>query len=373
MTVIFNDQDAAGRWIPLQIEIGSWVTLKPTTTGPWSRDARRHGKESNAGAWKARVIQFHWSFSKVREQMVMKLDSILVRYAYQRRQLLLDPEVAATEPRACNYLYDSYREDWIPPTSVLDVILVLHHEVGEATRNGRGHKELLENGTFYLRAMYVPRAGTNLYGHLEALPLPALTDPDWPILDMHTSEAFRRKMASDIAAAMKGSTGSSAAHCHWFMPIHVMVDLFACADESRRTRTMYVFSNPSPALLCSLMDRGWDEKYEKGEDILKCVVSPSSLAFRYHVGRQTLYVNFQYTRFRREEGQTWLAIDQAVIVEMVTTRIVFGESLLPEVEVGKSWPVSHLRNEISILLPRDKIPEDYDLVIERPGYPDAKV
>ena len=59
-----------------------------------------------------------------------------------------------------------------------------------------------------------------------------------------------------------------------------------------------------------------------------------------------------------------MPIDQAVVVETVNIKIFFDGALLPQVEVGKSWPVSHLHNEISILLPRDKIPEDYNLVIE---------
>ena len=46
-----------------------------------------------------------------------------------------------------------------------------------------------------------------------------------------------------------------------------------------------------------------------------------------------------------------MPIDQAVVVETVNIRIFFDGALLPQVEVGKSWPVSHLRNEISILLP----------------------
>lgn len=135
---------------------------------------------------------------------------------------------------------------------------------------------------------------------------------------------------------------------------------------------MYVFRNPSDELMKSLMDPGWNEKHETGRDVLKCVVNQTSLVFRYHIGRQTLYANFQYVRYRGE-GQTWVPIDQAVVVEMVSIKIFYDVALLPQVEVGKSWPVSHLRNEISILLLREKIPEEYDLVIERPGYPDVKV
>jgi hypothetical protein len=368
--VIYNDQDESGRWIPLRLEIGSWVTLQLALTGPWARDARRHGGATNAGAWKAEIRRFRW---RVDGRSMLHLDSIQVRHTYERRQLLLDPIVAANEPRTCNYLYASYWEDWVLPTSVLDVVLVLHHELGESTRNGRTHRELMMNGTFYLRSVYVPSSGVELYGSLEALPLPAISDPDWPIPDMHTSEAFRRKLAVDIAAAMKGSTGSSAAHVHWFMPVHVMADLFGCAATVRRTPTMYVFNAPSTDLLNSLMDPGWDEKHQIGQDILKCVVSRDSMIFRYHLARQTLYANFQYVRYKREGAQGWVPLDQTAVVEMITITVWLQGIGLPTFEVGRTWPVSHIRNEISILMCREDLHDDYDLVVERPGYPNLKV
>jgi len=58
---------------------------------------------------------------------------------------------------------------------ILDVIFVLHHEVGKTTRNKREHKELLKDGIFYLQAMYIPQLGNELYDNLEMLPLPKLT------------------------------------------------------------------------------------------------------------------------------------------------------------------------------------------------------
>ena len=58
----------------------------------------------------------------------------------------------------------------------------------------------------------MPRSGNELYGSLETLPLPELIDSEWPLPDMHTSEVFRRKLAVDIAAAMKGGTCSNAIH-----------------------------------------------------------------------------------------------------------------------------------------------------------------
>jgi len=39
--IIYNDQDTSGHSIPLRLEVGSWVTLKLASTGPWARDSRR--------------------------------------------------------------------------------------------------------------------------------------------------------------------------------------------------------------------------------------------------------------------------------------------------------------------------------------------
>jgi len=63
--VIYNDKNLVGWWIPMRIEKGTWITLKPSSRGVWSRDTRIHGEESNAGAWKAQVIDFKWGFNIV--------------------------------------------------------------------------------------------------------------------------------------------------------------------------------------------------------------------------------------------------------------------------------------------------------------------
>jgi hypothetical protein len=56
----------------------------------------------------------------------------------------------------------------------------------------------LDNGTFFLKEIYVLPTTPELYGHLEPLPLPELDDPDWPLPDMDTSESYRTKMACDF-------------------------------------------------------------------------------------------------------------------------------------------------------------------------------
>lgn len=221
--VLYNNVDADGKYVPLRVEIGSWVTLRATERGPWARDAQIHGLDSFAGAWKAQILEFCFKVVMRHQKEVLQLDAIKVRHAYQRRQLQLDPTTSAKEPRACNFLYLSYWDDWIDPASVMDVILVLHYEIGAAMiRSSRSYKQLLDNGTFFLRAVYVPKSGSSLYGSLEELHLPALDDPYWPLPDMHTSEAFRAKLATDIADSMKGGTGSKASHVKWFMPVHIM-------------------------------------------------------------------------------------------------------------------------------------------------------
>lgn len=106
--VLYNNLDDRGNYVPLRVEIGSWVTLRAAVRGPWSRDARIHGPDSFAGAWKAQILGFRFKAMARRGRDVLKLDAIKVRHAYQRRQLLLDPATAAREPRGCNLLYQSY-------------------------------------------------------------------------------------------------------------------------------------------------------------------------------------------------------------------------------------------------------------------------
>ena len=58
---IYNDQVAATlEWIPMQLEVDSWVTLKAMQTRKWVRDARAYGEESFAGAWKVQIRGFKW-------------------------------------------------------------------------------------------------------------------------------------------------------------------------------------------------------------------------------------------------------------------------------------------------------------------------
>lgn len=283
--VVHNDKDTSGKWIPMKLEVGSWVTLQPESTGEWGRDAARHGGDSFGGAYKGKILKFRFKMTYASDSSrapKMELDAVKIRHAYMRRQLQLEAAEDLREPRHCNYLYLSYFDNWVHPESILSVVYVLHAEIGESTRNGRSHRSLLENGTFYLRAVYVPPTLPELYGTLEPLPLPDLLDPDWPLPDMHTSEAYRTKFGCDFRQVMKASTGSKFGRIQWFLPIHVFVDLFAVASAYvRKTPTLYVINQPCVKLLSSLMDPGWNEKIVIGEDIVKCLVSTPSISFRY--------------------------------------------------------------------------------------------
>lgn len=66
-------------------------------------------------------------------------------------------------------------------------------------------------------------------------------------------------------------------------------------------------------------------------------------------------------------------MDQVEIPNMVSCNVMFGDEELPVFEVGSLWPVAHIRDEIAILLPRETIPEYYDLLVSVPGQVDRKV
>ena len=136
---------------------------------------------------------------------------------------------------------------------------------------------------------------------------------------MHTSEAFRCKLVVEFAVVMKATIGGSFAHVQWFMPMHIMVDLFAnAANNIRWIATLFVLKFPTNELLGNLMDRRWDTKYHIGEDVVKCIVIKPSIVFTYHAGRQTLYMNFHYGRFWGAANRIWNAIEHEVNMDMVS-------------------------------------------------------
>ena len=189
-------------------------------------------------------------------------------------------------------LYLSKYVDRVDTQSLMGIITVIHAEVGEPYRQGRTDKELLCESLFFYNAIYYPRTGNAQYGHLEPIPLPSFDDPLWPLPDMATTESFRAKMRSDFLTSMKPNIGSRQTNLQWFMPITVMVDLFSCTENMQKASTLFVFKNMTQELKSSLMDSGWDTKYTKGADTIRCQVDWATLVFKYHIGRCVLYTNF---------------------------------------------------------------------------------
>ena len=212
-----------------------------------------------------------------------------------------------------------------------------------------------------------------LYGSIEPIPLPAFIDPNWPLPDMHTSEAFCSKLVVEFTAVMIATPSGSFGHVQWFMPMHIMVDLFAnTADNIRWTTTLFFLKFSTDELLGNLMDQGWNTKYHIGEDIVKCIVIRPSIVFRYHVGRQTLYMIFHYGRFWGPANGTWDAIEHEVNVDMESVQCTLQGRNLPLIEVGKSWPISHLCHEIAIMLEAE-VPDECKLVLVEPSWLERKV
>ena len=141
----------------------------------------------------------------------------------------------------CTDLYLSEYEDWVDPKSVINIIMVVHADIGEMYRGGRTHKEMLDDSLFFYNARYYPRTGRQQFGCVEQIPLPNFDDPMWPLPDMLKTETFRAKLCSDFNASMKPNTGSRQTHLQWIMPITVMVDLISCAHAIHRSKTLFVF------------------------------------------------------------------------------------------------------------------------------------
>ena len=76
-----------------------------------------------------------------------------------------------------------------------------------------------------------------------------------------------------------------------------------------------------------------------------------------------LYANFQYGRLRLlANGVTWEHIDQVHNEVMVEVKLALGDQEIGIIEVGKTWPVHHIREEARIILVVDT-PNDFTLWI----------
>lgn len=99
----------------------------------------------------------------------------------------------------------------------------------------------------------------------------------------------------------------------------------------------------------------------------------SVVQHRYHVGRSTLYTNFKYGRERLgQDGVSWQQIDQVQEEDMVVLPCLFGGVTVARFEVGKTWPLSHIRREICITL-GDVVREDFRFRVRQPGFPDVNI
>ncbi len=263
-------------------------------------------------------------------------------------------------------LYPSSFEDWIDPRSITDVLYVIHAEIGEAQRGNHTHKELLQIGVYFYSVKKFPTRDPGGYGTLQEIPLPTLDSPEWPLPDMWTTESFRARFRQDFRSAMKATVGSRATHIQWFLPVHVMVDLFS-GTTFHRTPTLFVFKNLDEDSFDSVMDKGWDSKVCLGADIIKCIIHRSTVIFRYHIGRSTLYANYQYNRQRLIHGSDWEPLEQIQADSMVkiNCEVHNGESF--ELEVGSKWTLTSIRQEIIIALGHDA-QEEFSMCIVDGGH-----
>lgn len=249
-------------------------------------------------------------------------------------------------------LFPSFFDDWVDPSSIVGLIVGMHADVGDLIHHDRTPRELRDALIFFFKWVYVPPAGTRLYGSLERIPLPPFNSPSWPLPDMSTSEAFRAKMRKDFQLALQLATGSRRSHIKWFMPLTVFVDLFASATNRQRTPTLFTIRDIEDHVFNDLMDPAWHTKTVDTGDIIRCSVSLPSVVFRFHIGRQTLYSNFEFTRERyinnvwvlmeHEVGRCLVSLECHLLDENPHTSIRFN--------VGTDWPVLHLRHEVQIAL-----------------------
>lgn len=340
--ILYNSKEHEN-WVPLKVEVNSWVSLRAGRNGGHGKEAAKHGGvESIQGCFKAKVLKF-WV-------AVGAISSVQVQHAYMWRQLDLDPDDQISSA-ACNYLYPSNFTDWVDPQSIMGIIVVVHAEIGELTCGNRSHAELLQDSVFFYNASYIPRSSQSTFGKLIPIGLPDFNSPDWPLPDMSTTEAFRKFFREDMHNAMRPNTGSKQTHLSWFLPIHVFIDLFAIVvADMQKTNTMFVFKYVKDELTNSLMDKGWESKITIGADVIKTTVDQASMKFRYHISRSTLYCNFVYNRERMGVDNKWEPIDHLELEQMVTIQCEMGDDWREELEVGLSWSLSDVRKEILVSL-----------------------
>ena len=153
----------------------------------------------------------------------------------------------------------------------------------------------------------------------------------------------------DFLNSMRPTIGSKQTYLSWFMPIGVFVDLFHVSTNMHRSNQMFIFKQVDEELCASLMDKGWNEKVTKLQagDFVKTSIPLESMKFRYHISSSTLYANFFYIRHKMLQNKTWEALDQYDPVEIVTLQCELG-NITQSLEVGSSWSIHEIRQEIQI-------------------------
>jgi len=90
-----NFVDNEGNYVPMRVEINSWVNLMPGKIGGHAKDAAKHGGAAIEGSYKAKVLGF-----RVSSGMRM-VSAVQVQHAYMRRQLDINPKTPVQDA-ACN-------------------------------------------------------------------------------------------------------------------------------------------------------------------------------------------------------------------------------------------------------------------------------
>ena len=151
-----------GDCTPTKVEVNSWVSLMPGKRGRHAKDARKHGGSSVHGSYKAQVLGFCFNANST------VVTEIRVRHAYMQWQLLdlrKEPGVISgganckcsstlqlvifcnfrllfflclifhmSNVNFCTDLYLLEYEDWVDPKSVINIIMVVHADIGEMYR-----------------------------------------------------------------------------------------------------------------------------------------------------------------------------------------------------------------------------------------------
>lgn len=93
---VHNEPDNDGNWVPLRLEVGSWVSLQPGKIGGHASDAKKHGGTSIRGSYKAKVLEFRVSHGG------KSISVVRVQHAYMWRQLYLLPALPNHDAKFLN-------------------------------------------------------------------------------------------------------------------------------------------------------------------------------------------------------------------------------------------------------------------------------